>query len=69
MVRVLNIETSYGHSQIVNLFADTKSEVAAPDEMEIVGMNPDIKITQGASIMTASGEMAFLKSDNTWTWV
>ena len=75
MVRVLNIETSYGNAQIVNLFADDKSEVTDVDmetgetEMEIIGINPNTKLTQGCSVMTAGAEMAFLKSDGTWNWV
>lgn len=74
MVRVDNIETSYGNVQKVNLFADSKSEVTQVDmetgetEMEIVGMQPNVKLTMGSVVLTADGDAAFLKSDGTWRW-
>lgn len=74
MVRVDNIETSYGNVQKVNLFADTKSEITDVDmetgetTMEIVGMVPNVKLTQGSMVITADGDAAFLKSDGTWRW-
>lgn len=75
MVRVDNIETSYGNVQKVNLFADDKSEITDVDmetgetTMEIVGMVPNVKLTQGSMVITAEGDAAFLKSDGTWNWV
>lgn len=76
MIRILNVETSYGGaSQIVNLFCDDKSEIADVDietgetEMEITGWDNSLKLTQGCSALTAAGEMAFLQSDGTWHWV
>lgn len=74
MVRVDEIVTSYGNVQKVNLFADSKSEVTQIDmetgetDMEIVGFDPKIKITQGSMVITADGDAAFLKSDGTWRW-
>lgn len=75
MVRVDSIETSYGNVQKVNLFADSKSEIYPVDmetgetEMEIVGMTPNVKLTQGSMVITSAAEAAFLKSDGTWSWV
>ena len=75
MVRVDNIETSYGNVQKVNLFADDKSEITPVDmetgetEMDIVGMVPNVRLTQGSMVITAAGDAAFLKSDGTWSWV
>ena len=69
MVRVDNIETSYGNVQKVNLFADDKSEIADVDmetgetTMVIVGMQPNVKLTQGSMVITAEGDAAFLKSE------
>lgn len=75
MVRILNVETSYGGaSQIVNLFCDDKSEITDVDmetgetDMEIEGWDNSLKLTQGCSAMTANAEMAFLTSDGTWNW-
>lgn len=76
MVRILNVETSYGGaSQIVNLFCDDKSDIKDVDmetgetEMEIEGWDNSLKLTQGCSAMTAGADMAFLTSDGTWNWV
>ena len=75
MVRVDNIETSYGNVQKVNLFADSKSEITQVDmetgetDMEIVGMSPNVKLTMGSIAITAEGDSAFLKSDGTWNWL
>lgn len=75
MVRVDNIETSYGNVQKVNLFADSKSDISSVDpvtgetDMEIVGLVPNTKITMGSMVITAEGDAAFLKSDGTWNWV
>ncbi len=74
MVRVDNIETSYGNVQKVNLFADDRSDVADVDmetgetDMDIVGMQPNVKLTMGSVVLTADGDAAFLKSDGTWRW-
>ena len=48
------------------LFADAKKDVTP--NMEVIGM-PDGTMTPGSSVMTAKGEVAFLKSDGTWSWV
>lgn len=75
MVRVDNIETSYGNVQKVNLFADDRSDVAdvnietGETDMDIVGMQPNVKLTQGSMVITSAGEAAFLKSDGTWNWL
>lgn len=75
MVRVDNVETSYGNVQKVNLFADDKSEIKSVNmetgatEMAIIGMNPNVKLTMGSMVITAEGDAAFLKSDGTWNWV
>ena len=74
MVRVDNIETSFGNVQKVNLFADSKSEITQVDmdtgqtDMVIVGLQPNVKLTMGSMVITADGDAAFLKSDGTWRW-
>lgn len=74
MVRVDNIETSFGNVQKVNLFADSKSEISDVDmntgqtSMVIVGLDPKVKLTMGSMVITADGDAAFLKSDGTWRW-
>ena len=49
----------------VSLFADTKAEVATA---EIVGLPDGYEIAMGSSVLTASGELAFMKSDGSWSW-
>lgn len=54
------------NSYLISAFADTKAEVATG---EFVGLPANAEIEMGSDIMTASGEMAFMKSDGTWNWV
>jgi len=49
------------------LFSDTKGEVTSQAEIE--GLPKDYTIAFGSSVMTASAEVAFMKSDGTWKWV
>ena len=51
----------------IEAFADTKAEVT-PDA-EFVGLPEGANIEMGSSVMTANGEIAFMKSDGTWNWV
>ena len=51
----------------VSLFADAKSEVT--DNMQIDGVPSGYSIELGSDVMTASGELAFRKSNGTWNWV
>ena len=51
----------------VSLFADTKGEVTS--SMDIKGMPNDYTVEFGSSVITAAGELAFMKSDGTWNWV
>ena len=50
----------------VSIFADTKAEVATGT---IEGMPEGYLPSFGSSLLTASGELAFMKSDGTWNWV
>lgn len=51
----------------VQLFADAKSEVTA--DANIIGLPTGKSIEMGSSVITAAGEVAFMKSDGTWNWV
>ena len=51
----------------VSLFSDTKSEVL-PDA-KISGLPDGYSISAGSSVLTSSGELAFMKSDGSWNWV
>ena len=68
MVKVMSITNtdSDANSYKVELFADTKAEVASAT---IIGLPTDATIEMGSSVMTASGEVAFMKSDGQWNWL
>ena len=67
MVKVQEIHsTEVEGTYKVQLFADTKDEVA---DATIVGLPTGSDIAMGSSILTAAGEIAFMKSDGTWNWV
>ena len=67
MVKVESIEFGLGHEINCVLFADSKSDVT--DDMEIVGMPDGAVPAFGSSVITADGDVGFLKSDGTWNWV
>lgn len=52
---------------IVELFADEKTDVVPG--MTIQDLPDNYTIVMGSSVMTAAGEIAFMKSDGTWNWV
>lgn len=67
MIKVQSIKINPDdNTALVSLFADTKSEVATGD---ISGLPSGYDISSGSSVMTASGELAFMKSDGTWNWI
>lgn len=68
MVRVTEIKINDVTNEAkVSLFADAKTDVVAG--MDIYGMPEGVGIEPGSSVLTAAGEVAFYKSDNTWSWV
>lgn len=54
----------------VSLFADAKDEVKDDmSDVDVIGLPKGVKIAFGSDAMTASGEMAYRKSDDTWNWL
>jgi len=68
MVKVLSFnKVTYPGNYYMSLFADTKTEVVPGMHIEDV---PDgYVIEAGSTVVTADGELAFMKSDGTWNWV
>lgn len=69
MIKVTSSKIN-GLTATVTLFADTKEEVVPG--AQIIGMPKlpgPLTIGMGSSVVTASGEVAFMKSDGTWNWV
>jgi hypothetical protein len=59
-----------GLSATVTLFADTKEEVVPGATIHGLPKLPQqVTIAMGSSVITASGDVAFMKSDGTWNWV
>ena len=70
MIRVTSLKRNVGvddNKVIISAFADTKAEVTS--SATFVGLPKDAQIEQSSTIITASGEVAFMKSDGTWNWV
>lgn len=52
---------------VVDLFADTSSEVT--NDVAVDEIPDDYSIAPGSTVITASADFAFRKSDNTWSWI
>ena len=67
MIRVTSINLNpMKKTAYVSLFSDTKDEITSG--MTVEGLPEGYEIEFGSSVMTASGELAFMKSDGTWNW-
>ena len=67
MVKVTEMKLNHmDKTAMVSLFADTKGEVASA---EVQGLPEGYTIDAGSSVITASGELAFMKSDGSWNWL
>lgn len=67
MIKLTSIKREQGNKAEITAFADAKDEVTAG--MSIVGLQYGIEPSMGSSVITAAGDVAFLKSDGTWNWV
>ena len=52
---------------LVSLFADTQSEMSGSPKID--GLPEGYEIESGSDGLTASGEIAFMKSTGQWNWV
>lgn len=60
--------SKYGDGLIIGqLFADSQDDIK-PD-MEIINMPEGYELAFGSSVLTAEGDVAYLKSDKTWNWI
>ena len=68
MIKVTELKNtdSNENSFLISAFADTKAEV---DNGEFIGLPEGAAIEMGSSVMTAAGELAFMKSDGSWNWL
>lgn len=63
---LINTDTD-SNTYKISAFADTKEEVTP--EAVIVGLPAGATIEMSSSLITAKGEIAFMKSDGEWNWV
>lgn len=68
MIRVQELTaTEHDNVYTISAFADTKEEVTAG--ATFVGLPSGARIEMGSSVMTANGEIAFMKSTGEWNWL
>ena len=69
MIKVAELKNTDGdeNSFLISAFADTKEEVE--NGGNFIGLPEGATIELGSSVMTADGEMAFMKSNGNWNWV
>lgn len=70
MIRVLTQKEAGGpdtNAYLISAFADTKTEVTS--EAEFVGLPENAKIEMSSTVITASGELAFMTSNGMWNWI
>lgn len=60
MIKIMQVISYSNGKPMCSLFADEKTDVSKIDPTDYAF---------GTSVMTADGEVAFLKSDNTWNWL
>ena len=51
---------------LVSLFSDTKGEMSGSPKID--GLPDGYSIEAGSDVLTASGEIAFMKSTGQWNW-
>lgn len=63
-----DVKYDYDDKEVLcELFADTRAEVTS--DMEVVGLAKGFAFAHGSSVMTADGQVAFMKSNGEWNWV
>lgn len=69
MIKVINLVNTDANENTfkISAFSDTKEEVTS--DAVFIGLPEGATIEMGSAVMTASGELAFMKSDGTWNWV
>ena len=69
MIKVQSMENSDSNDNSFKaiLFADTKNEVISGTE--IIGLPIDATLEMGSCVLTADGDVGFLKSNGEWNWI
>ena len=71
MIKVMEIRNTDADNRTVkvSLFSDTKDEVATTSLDDVIGFPSGMSVEFGSDLITADGDVAFMKSDGTWNWV
>lgn len=69
MIKVKSLSYNADNSVDCVLNADTKAEVDSTPLDDIVGFPEGYTIGFFSTVVTASGDVAFMKSDGTWNWL
>ena len=67
MIKVLDYNPNLTPKTVCTLFADTKEEVTGT--LTIVGLPQGVVPDTGSALLTASGDVAFLTSEGSWSFV
>lgn len=66
MIKVLDYKPNLTPKTVCTLFADTKEEVGSA---AIVGLPQGVEPDTGSCVITAAGDIGFLKSTGSWQFV
>ena len=67
MIKVIDYRPNLTSETICTLFADTKEEVTG--DLDIIGLPQGTQPAAGSVLITADGDIAFLKSTGDWNFV
>lgn len=68
MIKVVSIKREADNKARIVAFADTKAEVTSAS-VAMEGLPEGTTLAYGSCVYTASADVAFLKSDDTWNWI
>lgn len=68
MIKVVSIKREADDKARIVAYADTKAEVTSAS-VAMEGLPTGTVLAYGSIVYTASADVAFLKSDNSWNWV
>lgn len=72
MIKIEDISNEANNFAVIMAFADTKSEVPAnvlTTSVDIEGFPNELKIASASVFHTADGDVGFVKSDGSVSWV
>lgn len=68
VVECVNTDINF-HTYKITAFSDTRAEVEDTPLTDYIGLPNNATIEMGSLLITADGDVAFMKSDAEWNWV